>query len=191
TANYRSAKSTDCYTAAKSGTIEWQPHFTFHGFRYAELSGFAKGAKPQKDWVTGIVLHSDLRQIGTFESSHTKLNQLQSNIVWGQRSNFVDIPTDCPQRDERLGWTGDAQVFCPTAMFNYDCHAFWKSWLGSMRDDQYPDGRIPHVIPDVLPKWQGDSPGWMDAATFIPWEVYVRTGDVDMLAQNFEMMEKL
>jgi len=136
-----------------------------------------------------VVLHSDLPTVGTFESSHEKLNQLQSNIVWGQRGNFLDIPTDCPQRDERLGWTGDAQVFCPTSMFNYDCHAFWKSWLGSMRDDQMDGGQIPHVIPDVL--GNGDSPGWMDAATFIPWEVYVRTGDTEVLAENIQMMERL
>jgi alpha-L-rhamnosidase len=189
TANYRSAKSTDYYTAAETGVAEWEPTFTFHGFRYVELSGLPAGAKPKEDWVTGVVLHSDLPRIGTFESSHEKLNQLQSNIIWGQRGNFLDIPTDCPQRDERLGWTGDAQAFVPTAMFNYDCHAFWKCWLGSMRDDQFPDGRIPHVIPDVLGK--GDSPGWMDAATIIPWEVYVRTGDLEVLAENYAMMEKL
>jgi alpha-L-rhamnosidase len=189
TDNYRDAKSTDYYTAAESGTIEWEPVFTFHGFRYVELSGLPKGAKPSADWVTGVVLHSDLPRIGTFESSHEKLNQLQRNITWGQRGNFLDIPTDCPQRDERLGWTGDAQAFAPTSMFNYDCHAFWKSWLGSMRHDQFTDGRIPHVIPDVL--IQGDSPGWMDAATIIPWEVYVRTGDLDVLADNYAMMERL
>jgi alpha-L-rhamnosidase len=189
TANYRSAKSTDIYTAAKTGTLEWQPTFTFHGFRYVELSGLSKDVKPRKDWVTGLVFHSDLTRIGSFESSHAKLNQLQSNILWGQRGNFVEIPTDCPQRDERLGWTGDAQAFGPTAMFNYDCHAFFKSWLGSMRDDQLKDGRIPHVIPDVLRA--GDSPGWMDAATFIPWDLYVRTGDIDVLAENFQMMERL
>ena len=192
TENYRSAKSTDTYTAAKTGTVEWQPHFTFHGFRYVELSGLPAGVKPKRSWVTGVVLHSDLQQIGKFESSHAKLNQLQSNIVWGWRGNSLDIPTDCPQRDERLGWTGDAEVFAPTAMFNYDCHAFWKSWLGSMRDDQFADGRIPHVVPDVLrPKGQGDSPGWMDAATVIPWEIYVRTGDTNLLAENYSMMEKL
>jgi alpha-L-rhamnosidase len=191
TANYRSAKSTDTYTAAKTGTIEWQPTFTFHGFRYVELTGLPKDAKPEKDWVTGLVLHSDLKRIGSFTSSHAKLNQLQSNIVWGQRGNFLDIPTDCPQRDERLGWTGDAQAFGPTAMFNYDCHAFFKSWLGSMRDDQFKDGRIPHVIPNVLGNGQGDSPGWMDAATFTPWNLYVRTGDTEVLAENFVMMEKL
>jgi alpha-L-rhamnosidase len=189
TENYRSAQSTDTYIAAASGTIDWQPHFTFHGFRYVELSGLPAGQKPQKDWVTGIVLHSDLPQTGRFESSHAKLNQLQSNIVWGQRGNFVDIPTDCPQRDERLGWTGDAEVFCATSMFNYGSLAFWKSWLTSMRDDQFPDGRIPHVVPNV--RQNGDSPGWMDAATIIPWEVYVRTGDTSVLAENYEMMGRL
>ncbi|RKX47267.1 MAG: rhamnosidase, partial [Verrucomicrobia bacterium] len=189
TDNYRSAKSTDTYTAAKTGRISWEPTFTFHGFRYVELSGLPEGIRPIKELVEGVVLHSDLPTVGTFESSHEKLNQLQSNIVWGQRGNFLDIPTDCPQRDERLGWTGDAQVFCPTSMFNYDCHAFWKSWLGSMRDDQMDGGQIPHVIPDVL--GNGDSPGWMDAATFIPWEVYVRTGDTEVLAENIQMMERL
>jgi alpha-L-rhamnosidase len=188
TENYRSAKSTDSYTAAESGTVEWEPTFTFHGFRYVELSGLPEGAQPLKDWVTGVVLHSDLPAIGNFESSHAKLNRLQSNIVWGQRGNFLDIPTDCPQRDERLGWTGDAQVFCPASMFNYDCHAFWKSWLGSMRDDQLDDGRIPHVIPSVI---GAGGPGWQDAATIIPWEAYVRTGAMELLADNFEMMENL
>lgn len=191
TENYRSAKSTDTFTPSVTGTVEWEPLFTFHGFRYAEISGLPKDAKPKKEWVTGVVLHSDLKPAGTFVSSHDKLNRLQSNIVWGWRGNSLDIPTDCPQRDERLGWTGDAEVFCPTSMFNTDAHAFWKSWLASMRDDQMSDGRIPHVIPDVLPNWQGGSPGWMDAATIIPWEVYVRTGDTAMLSENFGMMEKL
>ncbi|TWU28660.1 alpha-L-rhamnosidase [Bythopirellula polymerisocia] len=190
TANYRSAKSIDFYTPAKSGTISWKPTFTFHGFRYVELSGLPKTALPKTDWVKGLVLHTNLNPIGVFESSHKKLNQLQSNITWGQRGNFLDIPTDCPQRDERCGWTGDAQVFCPTAMFNYDCHAFWKSWLRSMRDDQFQDGRVPHVIPDVLDN-RGGSPGWMDAATIIPWQVYIRTGDKELLADNYEMMERV
>lgn len=189
TENYRSAKSINHYIAAETGTIEWEPAFTFHGFRYVELSGLPSDSPPQKDWVQGVVLHSDLTKIGTFESSHEKLNQLQSNIVWGQRGNFLDIPTDCPQRDERLGWTGDAQAFCPTACFNYDCHAFFKSWLESMRHEQFEDGRIPHIVPDVL-KGAG-SPGWMDAATIIPWAVYVRTGDSELLSQNYEMMERL
>jgi alpha-L-rhamnosidase len=188
TENYRTAKSTDTYTAAHTGTVTWEPTFTFHGFRYVELSGFAAGIEPEAGWVTGIVLHSDMTRIGDFVSSHEMLNRLQSNIVWGQRGNFLEIPTDCPQRDERLGWTGDAQVFCPVALFNYDAHAFFKSWLLSMRDDQLPDGSIPHVIPAVL---DGGSPGWQDAAVIIPWQVYLRTGDREVLAENFAMMERL
>jgi len=189
TDNYRKAKSINFYTAAETGAITWKPTFTFHGFRYVELSGFSKDVKPSKDWVKGLVLHTDLPSIGTFESSHDKLNQLQSNIVWGQRGNFLDLPTDCPQRDERMGWTGDAQAFCSTSMFNYESHAFWKSWLGSARDDQLPSGKIPCVIPDVFAG--PDSPGWMDAATIIPWDSYVRSGDKELLSENYEMMEKL
>jgi alpha-L-rhamnosidase len=141
--------------------------------------------------VTGVVLHSDIPTAGRFTSSHAKLNQLQSNINWGWRGNSLDIPTDCPQRDERAGWTGDAQVFCATAMLNTDAHAFWKSWLGSMRDDQGGDGVVTDIVPVANVSWRARSPGWMDAATIIPWEVYVRTGDSSVLAENFRMMEKL
>lgn len=190
TENYRSAKSTDTYTADQSATITWEPHFTFHGFRYVELSGLPAGAAPQNDWVTGVVLHSDLPETGAFTSSSEKLNKLQSNILWGWRGNSLDIPTDCPQRDERLGWTGDAEIFCATSLFNSDAHAFWKAWLRSMRDDQQPDGVIPDMIPDAS-KSKARSPGWMDAATIIPWDVYVRTGDTQLLSQNYEMMQKL
>jgi alpha-L-rhamnosidase len=189
TANYRSAKSIGFYSAAQTGMVTWKPTFTFYGFRYVELSGFPDGVEPASDWVLGEVLHTDMPRIGTFESSHDKLNQLQRNIVWGQRGNFLDIPTDCPQRDERMGWTGDAQVFCPTALFNFDGHAFFKSWLDSMTTDQFPDGRIPDVIPNILKG--GGSPGWMDAATIVPWDVYVRTGDIEILSANYEMMERL
>lgn len=189
TANYRGAKSTDAYTAAESGTIDWEPHFTFHGFRYVELSGLPADTKPQKDWVEGVVFHSDMKTTGSFESSSAMLNQLQSNITWGWRGNSLDIPTDCPQRDERMGWTGDAQVFCATAMFNTDSHAFWKSWLETMRGDQARNGSIPDVIPFMMQS--RNSPGWMDAATIIPWTVYVRSGDTSVLSDNLEMMEKL
>jgi alpha-L-rhamnosidase len=191
TENYRSAKSTDTYTAAETGTIRWEPHFTFHGFRYVEISGLAASATPQKEWITGVVLQSDLPTTGTFTSSNEKLNQLQSNIAWGWRGNSLDIPTDCPQRDERAGWTGDAQVFLGTAMFNTDAHAFWRSWLGSMRDDQDPDGVIPDIIPTANQKFREHAPGWMDAATFIPWNLYVRTGDIGVLEENYVMMKKL
>jgi alpha-L-rhamnosidase len=191
TENYRSAKSTNTYTAAETGEITWEPCFTFHGFRYVELSGLPAGTQPRKEWVNGVVLYTDMPTTGAFTSSDPKLNQLQSNIVWGWWGNALDIPTDCPQRDERAGWTGDAQAFCPTAMFNTDAHAFWKSWLGTMRDDQDPDGVIHEFIPAAEQKQRAKSPGWMDAATIIPWDVYVRTGDVSLLADNFDMMEKL
>ncbi len=189
TANYRNAKSTDTYIAAANGTAEWHPLFTFHGFRYVELSGFPKGTRPEPGWVTGAVLHSDFGWAGKFDSSHEMLNQLQSNIRWGLRGNFLDVPTDCPQRDERLGWTGDAQVFAPAAIFNAKVHAFFASWLESMRLDQHPDGSIPNVIPNVLNDHCGGS-GWSDAATVIPWEIYVRTGDLNILAENYDMMRK-
>jgi len=190
TDNYRSAKSTDSYTAAATGTVTWEPHFTFHGFRYVELSGLPQGCTPELNWVTGEVLHADMPLAGQFISSHEKLNQLQRNIVWGWWGNSVDIPTDCPQRDERLGWTGDAQVFAPTALFNTAAHAFWKSWLETMRDEQDPDGGIPDVIPTAGLTFRERAPGWMDAGVFIPWELYVRTGDLSVLADNFGMMER-
>jgi alpha-L-rhamnosidase len=192
TANYRSAKSANTYTAATDGIATWHPTFTFHGFRYVELSGFPAGTRPSKEWVTGSALHSDFGWSGTFTSSHQMLNQLQSNITWGLRGNFLDIPTDCPQRDERLGWTGDAQVFTPAALFNADVHAFLASWLESMRLDQQPDGAIPSIVPDVkgILGNRCGGPGWSDAATVIPWELYIRTGDRSVLEENFDMMRR-
>lgn len=192
TASYRSAKSTNTYTAATDGIATWHPTFTFHGFRYVELSGFPAGTRPLKDWVTGAVLHSDFPESGTFTSSHQLLNQLQSNIAWGLRGNFLDIPTDCPQRDERLGWTGDAQVFTPAAIFNADVHSFLASWLESMRLDQQTDGAIPAIVPDVkgINGNRCGGPGWSDAATVVPWEIYIRTGDITILEENFDMMKR-
>ena len=189
TKNYRSAHSTDYYIAAKDGDIEYQPKFTFHGFRFVELSGFDTSETPTKDWVTGIVQYSDFEDNGTFTSSHDKLNQLQSNIVWGLRGNFLDIPTDCPQRNERLGWTGDAQVFGPTSMFNADVYKFWASWLQSVREAQLEDGAIPWTVPDSRGNKIGSS-GWGDVGTIIPWKIYRRTGDVGFLEDNFEMMKQ-
>jgi len=188
TANYRSAKSTDYYTAAKTGAVTWHPTFTFHGYRYVELSGLPEGAKPETGWVTGVVLHSDFPSSGRFTSSHKLLNQLQRNIRWGQRGNYLDIPTDCPQRNERLGWTGDAQVFCSTSIFNYDTHSFWMSWLQSVREEQTAKGLVHHVIPDT--GCGSGSPGWGDVAVTSPWNVYVRTGDRRVLEENYGMMKK-
>jgi alpha-L-rhamnosidase len=194
TASYRSAKSTNTntYTAATDGTATRNPTFTFHGFRYVELSGFPAGTRPDRNWVTGAVLHSDFGWNGTFTSSHQMRNQLQSNIIWGLRGNFLDIPTDCPQRDERLGWTGDAQVSTPAAIFNADVHSFLASWLESMRLDQQPDGAIPAIVPDVegINGNRCGGPGWSDAATVTPWEIYIRTGDLTILEENFDMMNR-
>lgn len=188
TKNYRSAHSTDYYIASKDGEIEYLPKFTFHGFRFVELTGFDASKKISKDWVTGIVQYSDFDDNGTFTSSHPKLNQLQSNIVWGLRGNFLDIPTDCPQRNERLGWTGDAQVFGPTSMFNADVYKFWASWLQSVREAQLEDGAIPWTVPDTRGNKIASS-GWGDVATIIPWKIYMRTGDIGFLEDNFEMMK--
>ncbi|MGB7393089.1 MAG: family 78 glycoside hydrolase catalytic domain, partial [Pricia sp.] len=189
TDNYRSAKSTDYFIASQDGIMEWAPEFTFHGFQFVELSGYNLDAKPSKDWVTGLVQYSDFDKAGSFKSSHSKLNRLQSNIVWGLRGNFFDIPTDCPQRDERLGWTGDAQVFAPTSMFNADVHSFWVSWLQSVRESQFENGAIPIVVPDVLQDGRVSS-GWGDAAVIIPWDIYRLTGDVSVLEENYETMKK-
>lgn len=188
TDNYRSAKSTDYYIASKDGLIDWNPTFTFHGFQYVELSGFDATKTPDKDWVSGLVQYSDFDANGTFTSSHDKLNQLQNNIVWGLRGNFFDIPTDCPQRDERLGWTGDAQVFAPTSMFNAKVYSFWASWLQTLRESQFKNGGVPFVAPDVLKNDRASS-GWGDAAVIIPWDLYRRTGDTTVLSENYQMMK--
>ncbi len=171
---------------AKDGQIEWYPKFTFHGFRYVELSGFDENATPEKSWVSGLAQYSDFDKSGTFSSSHRKLNQLQSNIEWGLRGNFLDIPTDCPQRDERAGWTGDAQVFIPTSLFIADVHSFWASWMQTVRDDQRGNGSIPIVVPDI--DGRRVSSGWGDAATVIPWETYFRTGDKEILEDSYQTM---
>ena len=191
TTNYRSAKSTDYFIAAKDGVIEYKPKFTFHGFQFVELSGYDQQAKPNSSWVKGVVQHSNFETNGTFKSSHEKLNQLQSNITWGLRDNFFDIPTDCPQRDERLGWTGDAQVIAPTALFNYNTHAFWTAWLQSLRENQseHKNGLVPFIVPDVLQNKNGSS-GWGDACVIIPWDIYNLTGDVTVLKDSYESAKK-
>lgn len=189
TENYRSAKSTGTYICHGNGGFEtWEPVFTFFGFRYVELSGLDPDVQPDARWVRGVVLHNDMEQTGDFACSNPLLNQLQSNIVWGQKGNFLEVPTDCPQRNERLGWTGDAQVFCPTACFNYDTLDFFHKWMKDVRDAQGEDGHIPFVVPDGLR--DGESPAWGDAVAVIPWEVYLRFGDKRILTDNFDAIEK-
>jgi len=188
TANLRRAKQEIKYTFKGTGTEIFEPHFTFMGFRYISISGYTGDISA--DNISGQVVHSDMTPSGSFECSDTLLNQLQKNIQWGLRGNFVDVPTDCPQRDERLGWTGDAQTFAPTACFNMDAAAFYTKWMKDFIADQYEDGRIPHVIPDILGNGNGGAAGWADCAVIVPWVVYQNYGDKRMLEIQYESMKK-
>lgn len=181
TENYRTARSEDLYLCKGSETETWEPHFTFHGFRYVELSGDFEEAD-----VTGVVLHTDLPQVGGFECSDPLINRLQQNILWGQKSNFFEVPTDCPQRDERLGWTGDSLAFIRTAAFNMDIASFYRKWLTDLRDAQREDGAFPDMAPFVT-NYYGNA-GWGDAGVFCPWEIYVQYGDFQILEENYEAM---
>ena len=189
TANLRGASQTDRYTLRGNGREVYEPHFTFHGFRYVAVAGLP--APADSTTITGIAVSSDLAQTGTLVTSDSLLNQLQRNIVWGQRSNFLDVPTDCPQRDERLGWTGDAQVFSRTAAFNMDVNGFFAKWLADVAADQDPSGSVPWVIPNPL---GGDSvrfagtAGWSDVAVIIPWTMYLTYGDRRVLERQYPSM---
>ncbi|NJD10196.1 MAG: alpha-L-rhamnosidase [Gemmatimonadetes bacterium] len=190
TRNLRGADQQVTYVLQGSGEETLEPHFTFQGFRYVAVTGLP--APPTLDQLTGIVIHSDLTPTGRFETSSPLLNQLQHNIVWGQKGNFVDVPTDCPQRDERLGWTGDAQVFARTAAFNMDVAGFFTKWLADLAADQKPNGAVPHVIPDVLTHGRetgGGATGWADAAIIIPWTMYLVYGDTRLLQQQYPSMK--
>ena len=186
TENLRAAKATDVYILKGDGTEIYEPHFTFHGFRFVKIEGIT--ATPVLDQITGIVIHSDMKPTGTFSCSDTLINKLQHNIQWGQKGNFLDVPTDCPQRDERLGWTGDAQVFSMTAAFNFDVASFYTKWLGDVAADQLPNGKVPHVIPDVL-NGEGGSTAWADVSVIVPWTVYLSYGDVRILEKQYPSMK--
>jgi len=162
TANLRGARSTDVYTCKGGGEEIWEPRFTFHGFRYVELGGVP--GEVALDTITGIVLHSPMPTSGEFECSDPLINQLQQNIQWGQRGNFLEVPTDCPQRDERLGWLGDAQVFARTAAFNFDVESFFTKWQTDLADAQLPSGEFPSVAPNVFGLVEG-GPSWLYAVT--------------------------
>ncbi|MEN8201174.1 MAG: glycoside hydrolase family 78 protein [Bacteroidota bacterium] len=185
TDNLRRAKQTNVYICKGEGSESWEPRFTFQGFRYVAVSGIP--GPIEKEMITGVVVHSDLDKTGDFSCNNELINQLQQNIVWGQKGNFVDVPTDCPQRDERLGWTGDAQVFAPTAIFNMDCAGFYTKWLADLALDQADDGAVPWVIPSVLGR--GEAHGWADAATIVPWTVYRYYGDIRILESQYESMK--
>ena len=186
TTNLRSAKATDHYILSGEGEEVFEPHFTFHGFRYVKIENYP--GELTLDKLTGVVIHSAMQASGDFTCSDSLINQLQKNIQWGQRDNFLDIPTDCPQRDERVGWTGDAQVFSMTAAFNFDVASFYTKWLKDLALDQHKNGLVPSIIPDMWGKL-GGSTGWADAAVIIPWTVYKSYGDVRILEEQYASMK--
>ncbi len=189
TENLRKAEQAVRYTLKGGGPETYEPHFTFQGFRYVAVEGYP--GELTTDSLTGVVIHSDMKRQGELETSDAMINQLQRNIVWGQKGNFLDVPTDCPQRDERLGWTGDAQVFARTSAFNMDVAGFFAKWLGDVAADQYDNGSVPHVIPDVLTtreKPQAGSAAWADAAVIIPWTMYLTYGDTRVLERQYDSM---
>lgn len=191
--NLRSALSTDYYTCAGSGVEEWEPQFTFHGFQYVEVSGWP--GEPAGDAITGIAIGTDTPLTGAFNCSEPLLNQLYSNLVWTQRANYLEVPTDCPQRDERLGWTGDAQAFIRTGAWNADIASFFTKWHQDLRDAQSPDGIFPNIAPQIpgLGAQWGLSKGdvaWGDAGTVCPWTVWQVYDDRDQLADAYPAMVK-
>ncbi|WP_435971688.1 family 78 glycoside hydrolase catalytic domain [Streptomyces sp. Qhu_M48] len=185
----REARATDTLVLPGSGPYTWEPRFTLHGFRYAEITGWPGELDPRN--VTARVYHTDMRRTGWFECSDPMVNRLHENVLWSMRGNFVDIPTDCPQRDERLGWTGDIQVFAPTASFLYDCAGMLDSWLADVGLEQLPDGTIPWYVPVIPgePMWTPIQPGaaWGDVATLTPWVLYQRFGDLELLRRHYPM----
>ena len=184
--NLRAAKQQNEFILSGSGMETFEPRFTFQGFRYIKVEGYPGPLKAENFFATA--LYSDMRPSGTFASSNPLINQLQHNIQWGQRGNFLDVPTDCPQRDERLGWTGDAQAFSRTATFNFDVHNFFTKWLKDVEADQI-EGSVPFVIPNVLGQNAAGSAGWADAATIIPWDIYLAYGDKKILENQYESMK--
>lgn len=188
-ANLRSARQTDYYTLKGDPDGEtWEPRFTFHGFRYVELRGCP--GEVTADTVTGVVVYSNLPVTGEFECSNPLVNQLQSNILWGQRGNFVDVPTDCPQRDERLGWTGDAQVFASTAAFNMLVPSFFEKYMQDLADSQDEEGHIPPTAPNTHAVGGDGGPAWADAFLIVPWTMYQLYGEEATLRRHYASMKR-
>ena len=189
-ANLRAAKQEVTYVLKGDGEEVYEPHFSFQGFRYVAVDGYP--GPLTRESLTGIVIHSDMATTGWLETSNPLLNQLQHNIVWGQQGNFLDVPTDCPQRDERMGWTGDAQVFARTAAWNMDVAGFFTQWLADVAADQNDEGSVPFVVPDVLSRpgrFAGGSAAWADAAVIIPWTMYLSYGDTRILERQYDSMK--
>ena len=183
--NYREAKCLYEYTC-RDGLQCYKPNLTFYGFRYVRIDNFPQ--RPVLDNFTAIVVHTNMERTGYIETSDPMLNQLFHNVLWGQKGNYLDIPTDCPQRDERVGWTGDAQVFIKTASYNFNVNKFFEKWLGDMKLEQHPDGMIECVVPQ---KWSGCcGAAWSDAVTICPWQLYLTYGNKEILEMMFEPMKK-
>lgn len=186
--NLRAAAATDAYFLAGGGKRAYEPYFTFHGFQYVEINGL--DYKPELSDVTGVVVHSDLPHTGWFECSEPLVNQLWLNSIWGQRGNFLDVPTDCPQRDERAGWTGDAQVFMKTACINMNSPAFYTKWLRDLCDDsQREDGAFGDVAPHIDSTKYGNT-GWTDAGPICAWRMFEMYGDVHVLAEHYPALQR-
>lgn len=190
TENLRGAKAT--YTVISDGKpFTVKPSYTFYGFRYIQVIDL-KSVKPEN--FTAIVVHSEMKRTGYFSCANELLNKFAQNVVWGQKGNFLDIPTDCPQRDERLGWTGDAAMFSRTAAINYDVRAFFDKWLNDLEADQLADGSVPHVIPYCNVYWSGpdgyNAAAWSDVAVIAPWEMYVAYGDKKILSDHYKPLKK-
>ncbi|MEU9272626.1 family 78 glycoside hydrolase catalytic domain [Streptomyces sp. NPDC048251] len=188
TDNFRSAKVTDRYTFAETGTVTYEPTFTQHGFRYIEITGVS--APPALSDVQGLVWGSDLASTGTLQTSDTMLNQLVSNISWSQRGNFLSIPTDTPARDERLGWTGDISLFAPTANYLVDTRAFLSHWMADVRNSQYANGDLPAVVPTPQGQFGDSGVGWSDVMITVPYSVWRSYEDTRILRENYAAMQK-
>lgn len=195
TENLRGATQCIRYTLKGAGVETYEPRFTFQGFRYVKLIGFPDEIRLED--FTGVVLHSNMERTGDFKSSSPLVNQLHHNILWGQKGNFVDVPTDCPQRDERLGWTGDAQMFIRTSSYLMNTAPFFTKWLRDLQADQGEDGGIPFYVPDLRSStsdgWADtnhSSAAWGDAAVICPWTIYEMYGDVRLLAEQYDSMKR-
>ena len=183
--NLRSAQAADNYILKGNGEEIYEPHFTFHGYRYVQVTGLSQ--KPSPETITGIVIQSDAPMTSSFECSNPMLNQLHSNVIWGQRSNYLEVPTDCPQRDERLGWTGDTQVFIRSGCYNQDVSAFFTKWITDLMDTQNDAG----TFGQQAPVFHGHgSPAWADAGVICPWTIYEVYGDKRIIEDNYEAMAR-
>jgi alpha-L-rhamnosidase len=187
TTNLRGARATDTYVCRGGGIERWSPRFTFHGFQYVEITGLGRAPRPGE--LVGLAVTSDTPYVGTLETSEPALTRLMENIRWTQRMNFIDIPTDCPQRDERLGWTGDAQIYAHTATLNADVQAFFTKWLTDLLDAQRADGQLPMVAPLKVAGDDG-GPAWADAGVIVPLVMYQAYGDRRLLERQYPSMKK-